>query len=220
MTPPARLLKPGLYAITDSNLLPGDSVLTAVEAAVRGGATLVQYRDKTSSLAERTRLAKSLTSLCQAFQVPLIINDEPELALISGASGVHLGQTDGDLPLARQQLGNQAILGATCHGDIALADSACRAGADYLAFGRFFQSSTKPGAPSAELPVLAAAKQFGRPLVAIGGITLENGANLIQAGADHLAVVGGLFDCDDIEQRARAFSELFQRFHPHYQSPQ
>lgn len=218
MTAFTKGLKPGLYAITDSELLPGDSVLAAVEAAIRGGAALVQYRDKSSSASERIRLARGLKTICQAGQVPLIINDDAELARRVGADGVHLGQTDGDLRDARALLGSNAIIGATCHGDLALAKAADAAGADYLAFGRFFRSSTKPGARPSEVAVLTAARKLGHPVVAIGGITLENGAELINAGADYLAVVGGLFDTDNIEQRAQEFTELFRRHHPYFQS--
>lgn len=212
-------MTPGLYVITDSTLLPGDRVLSAVAAAIRGGATLVQYRDKTGSNTEQYRLASKLQDLCRIAGVPLIINDSPQLALNSHASGVHLGLTDGNLKEARARLGQNALIGATCHGDLTLARTAVSAGADYVAFGRFFQSTTKPGAPAADLSVLSDARSLGVPVVAIGGITLENGAQLIEAGADFLAVVGGLFEADDIEQQARSFTQLFHRCHPYFQAP-
>lgn len=209
---------PGLYAITDSTLLPGDSVLSAVAAAIRGGATLVQYRDKTNTDTVRRRLAIELQKICEAGGVPLIINDSPQLALDSHASGVHLGLTDGNLKEVRTRLGQSALIGSTCHGNLEHASTAVAAGADYVAFGRFFQSATKPVAPPAAMSVLAEAKYLRVPVVAIGGVTLENGGRLIEAGADFLAVVGGLFEADDIEQQARSFTELFNRCHPYFQT--
>lgn len=219
MTGFAKGMVPGLYVITDSTLLPGDSVLSAVAAAIRGGATLIQYRDKSSSGTEQYRLAGELQKLCGASNVPLIINDSPQLALDCQASGVHLGLTDGNLKEARARLGQTALIGATCHGNLELASTAVAAGADYVAFGRFFQSTTKPGAPPADMSVLTQAKSLGVPVVAIGGVTLENGAPLIEAGADFLAVVGGLFEADDIEQQARSFTELVHRYHPYFLAP-
>ncbi|MBN7768456.1 thiamine phosphate synthase [Marinobacter daepoensis] len=209
-------LRPGLYAITDNRLTPPETLIPAVEAALRGGARLVQYRDKGSSAAERLSQAQDLSSLCQSFAVPLLINDDPELAIRVGAAGVHLGQNDCALSDARRRLGDEAIIGITCHHSMELARSAAVNGADYLAFGRFYHSDTKPGAPPASPEVLGEARTLGVPVTAIGGITRTNAEPLIRAGADLLAVVGGLFggQPDDIEARALAFSQLFARHHP------
>jgi thiamine-phosphate pyrophosphorylase len=211
-------LNPGLYAITDSQLMPPDKLIASVEAALRGGAVLVQYREKKATLVERVRHATDLQTLCQNACVPLLINDDIELAIRVGASGVHLGQTDGSLAAARSRLGNEAIIGITCHSDLALATTAHKSGADYLAFGRFFHSATKPEAPAANPAVLTEAVHFNRPLTAIGGITLDNGASLIRAGADMLAVIGGLFSGtpEDIERRAKQFRLLFEQHHPFF----
>ncbi|MFL1456203.1 thiamine phosphate synthase [Marinobacter sp. GN3S48] len=219
-TPFPKRLTPGLYAITDSDLLPEDKLLPAVEAALSGGAVLVQYRDKHSSAVTRLNQARRLVAACRNAGVPLIINDDPDLAQRVGADGVHLGQTDGSLLDARKKLGDGAIIGATCHGDVALAAKASGEGADYLAFGRFFGSTTKPDAPPAELSILAEARQYQRPLTAIGGITTLNGGDLIKAGADMLAVVGGLFggSPEHTEQQAQAFARLFAAHHPLFQS--
>lgn len=218
MTAPlfAKGLRPGLYAITDSTLLPDDALVPSVEAALRGGAVLVQYREKHLPRAERMRQATALNKCCQEYGVPLIINDDPELALACNAAGVHLGQQDISMAEARTLLGDDAIVGATCHGQLELAERAVAHGADYLAFGRFYTSGTKPGAPAATPEVLADADRFGLPRTAIGGITVDNGAPLIRAGADLLAVVGGLFSGDTahIEERARAFTRLFAEHHP------
>ncbi|MDX1800271.1 MAG: thiamine phosphate synthase [Marinobacter sp.] len=206
-------IRPGLYAITDNHLLPDERLIPAVEAAVQGGAVMVQYRDKAGSSTLRLKQARALRSICDNAGVALIINDDAELARRVGAAGVHLGQTDGTPDAARKLLGDHAIIGVTCHADLELARRAVAAGADYLAFGRFFASATKPDAPPASADVLGAARQFDRPVVAIGGISLENGGRLVEAGADLLAVVGGLFGADDIEHRARKFCQLFERTH-------
>lgn len=213
----AKGLRPGLYAITDSQWLPDDmQLLHGVAAAIRGGAVLVQYREKHLDADSKHRQASALARLCHQQGVPLIINDDPQLARQCGADGVHIGQTDGSVEIARGLLGRDAIIGVTCHGDLELAQMAASRGADYLAFGRFFKSGTKPGAPPARHSILGEAATLGLPRTAIGGITLENGAPLIRAGADLLAVIGGLFDGgpEHIEARARAFTRLFAEHHP------
>ncbi|WP_420890908.1 thiamine phosphate synthase [Marinobacter suaedae] len=214
-------LRPGLYAVTDTTLTPPDTLLASVEAALRGGAVLIQYREKQAPEAERLRQARDLQALCRNAGVPLLINDDADLARRCGAAGVHLGQGDMAATRARSILGEQAIIGVTCHSELELAANACEAGADYLAFGRFFPSGTKPDAPAARASVLTRAKAFGRPVSAIGGITIDNGTPLIQAGADLLAVIGGLFggSIDDIEQRAKKFSRLFEQHHPLFSLP-
>ncbi|KEF30337.1 Thiamin-phosphate pyrophosphorylase [Marinobacter nitratireducens] len=214
-------LKPGLYAITDSKLTPPDTLAASVEAALSGGAVLVQYREKFAPGPERLRQATDLQRLCRDAGVPLIINDDPELAARVGAAGAHLGQDDQALIDARTLLGADAIIGITCHDRLDLARSADASGADYLAFGRFFTSSTKPGAPPAKPAVLREARQFGKPITAIGGVTADNGAELILAGADLLAVVGGLFGGTpaQIEQRAKHFVRLFEQHHPLFTLP-
>lgn len=216
----AKGLRPGLYAVTDSHLLPADRLLVGVEAALRGGAVLVQYREKNAPQPERLKQAQNLATLCANAHVPLIINDDPELARRCGAAGVHLGQSDGSLAAAKRELGDHAIIGATCHADLALASRADGDGADYLAFGRFFNSTTKPDAPMAAPSVLTSSRRYGKPVTAIGGITTDNGESLIHAGADLLAVVGGLFDGDaaTIEERALRFSRLFAQHHSFFSS--
>ena len=201
----------GLYAITDSELLKG-KLLPYVEAALKGGATLLQYRDKSSDDARRLREAEALRELCNRHGAALIINDDAELAARLGV-GLHLGQGDGSLSAARALLGREAIIGGTCHAQLELAEAAAREGASYVAFGRFFNSNTKPGAPAADVELLAAAQaRINLPIVAIGGVTLDNAPELIAHGASMVAVVHGLFGADsaaEVERRARAFSALF-----------
>ena len=202
----------GLYAVTDSQLLAG-KFLSYVEAALDGGVTLLQYRDKSGDETRRLREASALLKLCERYKTRLIINDDAEVAARLGV-GVHLGQTDGSLPDARALLGHKAIVGATCHSQVELADKAKADGATYVAFGRFFNSNTKPGAPTCSLDLLdQARKQLHLPICAIGGITLDNAAALVTHGVDLLAVVHGLFGADstaEVTRRARAFNELLK----------
>jgi thiamine-phosphate pyrophosphorylase len=197
----------GLYAITDPLLLDESRLLGACDAALRGGARLLQYRDKPAGDQQRLQRAASLRDLCRDHGALLLINDDPLLAARVGADGVHIGQSDGGLARARQILGPAAIIGVTCHGSADLAIAATEAGANYVAFGRFYASRTKPAASSAEPAVLATPLTIAK--VAIGGITPDNAAPLLAAGADILAVIHGLFGADDIEARARQFSRLF-----------
>ncbi|MBB4820071.1 thiamine phosphate synthase [Pseudomonas sp. TUM22785] len=202
----------GLYAITDSALLADGRLLPYVEAALKGGARLLQYRDKSGDDARRLREADALRELCARHGAQLIINDDAELAARLSV-GVHLGQGDGSLAAARALLGRNAIIGGTCHANLEFAAAAVREGASYIAFGRFFNSNTKPGAPAATPELLDEAKRrFALPLVAIGGVTQDNAPELIARGADLIAVIHALFAADspaEVERRARAFSALF-----------
>ena len=199
----------GLYAITDRSLLAG-KLLESVEAVLRGGAIVVQYRDKSTDTVRRTAEASALLALCQKYGCPLLINDDVELAALIGADGVHLGQTDDSLLAARQRLGPKAIIGATCHDSLDFAAAAAAAGADYLAFGAFYASSTKPLAALARLDTLRAARdRFHLPIVAIGGITADNAVPLLAAGAGAVAVIADLWLTADIEARARTYQTLF-----------
>jgi len=203
----------GLYAITDSQLLAG-KFLSYVEAALEGGVTLLQYRDKGSDESRRLREATALLKLCERYKTRLIINDDADLAARLDV-GVHMGQTDGSLTDARGLLGHKAIVGATCHGSLEMAEKAKADGATYIAFGRFFNSNTKPGAPAIELDVLRQARaRFNLPIAVIGGITLENAPPLVEHGADLLAVVHGLFGAEntqEVTRRARAFNALLKK---------
>ncbi len=196
----------GLYAITDPGLLPGERLLTGVEAALRGGARVIQYRDKLANANERRERAKRLLDCCHHYGALLFINDDAELAQQVGADGVHRGQSDD----AHQPLPVGLLSGVTCHGDLALAERAAAHGVDYLAFGRFFDSPTKPTAPPCSLATLQAARtRFALPLLVIGGVTPDNGAPLIAAGADMIAAISGVFAADDIEAAARRYTQLF-----------
>ena len=202
----------GLYAITDSRLIPADRLVDAVSHAIAGGAVLVQYRDKESAPQLRRAQAIALQTLCEAHDVPLIINDDVELALDCGAAGVHLGRDDADLDAARARLGAGAIIGVSCYADLERAREAAAAGADYLAFGRFFPSETKPEAMPANPELLRVARrELDLPLCAIGGITPANAPQLLEAGADLLAVIHGLFGQPDVRAAASRFQSLFKK---------
>lgn len=207
---PASILR-GLYVIADSSLSSSHSALhNKVEQAIQGGARIVQIRDKrpTPDIEEIRNIAR----LCKQYKIPLLINDSIELAIQVYADGVHLGQSDTNLKEARQRLGESAIIGITCHDDLTLAKQAEAEGAGYVAFGRFFQSQTKPDAPPADIKILRQARQeLQIPIVAIGGITPDNGGSLIHAGADMLAVINGVFGQTDITTAAQQFSQLFKQ---------
>jgi thiamine-phosphate pyrophosphorylase len=202
-----RRLGHGLYAITDG---PRADLLPAAREALEGGAAMLQYRDKTRDAARRLHEARALKALCAEFGVPLIINDDVELARASAAAGVHLGEDDPAIAEARTALGSGAIIGVSCYDSLRRAHDAAGAGADYLAFGAFFPSITKPDARHAKPGLLRDARAFGLPLVAIGGITPENGGSLVAAGADFLAVISALFGARDVRTAASGFAALFQ----------
>jgi thiamine-phosphate pyrophosphorylase len=199
----------GLYAVTRETDDTAQ-LLREVAAALKGGASVVQYRDKSGDVARQHEQASELLALCQQYRVPFIVNDSLRLADLIGADGVHLGRDDGALREARIILGAQRIIGVSCYQSLDLALAAQAAGADYVAFGSFYPSTTKPDAPRAELALLQqASREIQLPIVAIGGIMPANAEALIDAGADAIAVINALFDAPDIEARARKFAELF-----------
>lgn len=200
----------GLYAIADSAYLDAAAFAPAVRAALDGGARVLQYRDKTSDPATRETLARELNALCRERDVPFLINDDVSLAAGIGAAGVHLGRDDPGIGQARAALGPHALIGVSCYNDLGRARAAASGGADYVAFGRFFPSRTKPQAVPATAALLRAARaELTIPIVAIGGITPENGGALIRAGADALAVIEGVFGQPDIRAAAARYAQLF-----------
>lgn len=216
MTPHPSPLTPyalrGLYAITPSALCGEPQRLhAAVSAALAGGARLLQYRDKNRDAGQRRTIARELLKLCKHYQVPLIINDDAQLAAETGADGVHIGMSDAPLAQARALLGPRGIVGVTCGNQLERALAAQAGGASYVSFGRFYDSRTKPDAPPAGIETLhKAAAAIQIPVCAIGGLTPHNAAPLIAAGADMIAAVGGVFDAPDIKTAAQEYSRLFQ----------
>lgn len=199
----------GLYGITVDNDL---NVEVNVQAALDGGAKIIQFRDK-SKLPNREQVADNIASLCRQYDALYIINDDLELAKQVNADGVHLGRDDLDIKAAKKVIGDK-IIGVSCYNTLELAVEAEQLGADYVAFGRFFPSVTKPDAVTANIELLREARnQLSLPIVAIGGITTANAESLIQAGANSVAVIDGLFNQkfnqQSIKKTAQEFSKLF-----------
>lgn len=199
----------GLYAITDPELM-GTDLITKAEQAIHGGIKILQYRNKKAPLSQQEQEARTLAQLCEKHNVLFIINDNVELAINVNADGVHLGQKDTHIQKARERLGEKKIIGVTCNNQLEFAQVAQSQGADYVAFGRFFNSQTKPSAPQAALSLLKdATKSITIPIVAIGGITHETAPTLLKEGADMLAVIQGVFGQADVLKATRQLVELF-----------
>ncbi|MGD8525096.1 MAG: thiamine phosphate synthase [Thioalkalispiraceae bacterium] len=199
----------GLYVITDPQLCQ-DKLIAQVEQALAGGARLVQYRNKTASEQEKRQQAEQLRSVCKQHQRLFIVNDDVLLAKAVDADGVHIGQQDAKIEQARTLLGEDKIIGVSCNNRLDWALSAQQRGADYVAFGRFFASHTKPDAPPADIQLLQQAhQQLQVPIVAIGGITPHNARQLVAAGADMLAVINAVFAAPNILQAAQQFQKHF-----------
>lgn len=199
----------GLYAVTPDE--PDTVALVEkVRASLKGGARLVQYRNKTAGGPVRREQASALVRLCRGAGVPLIVNDDLELAIALDADGVHLGRDDANLGDARRRLAPGKLLGASCYDRLDAARSAIEQGADYVAFGAAFATAIKPQAPRASLALYTEARTaLGVPIVAIGGITPENARALKAAGVDAVAVISALFGAPDVESRAREFGTIF-----------
>ena len=207
--PPGTEGPKGLYPITPDE--PDTAHLLARVRPVLPCATWLQYRNKAADPATRRAQVEALLPLCRAHGVPLLVNDDWRLAADCGADGAHLGEDDGDLRTARAALGPGAILGASCYDSLALAERAVAAGASYVAFGAFFPTSTKATTRRATPALLRDSAALRVPRVAIGGITPDNAGSLVAAGADLLAVVGGVFASPDPVAAARAYLHAFGR---------
>lgn len=191
----------GLYAITPER---GDAaaLLTAVRAAIDGGARTVQYRRKGLAPPVQRAEAAALCRLCRERGVLFLVNDDPALAAAVGADGVHVGEDDADLAAARGAVGPEALVGVSCYNDLERARRAVAQGADYVAFGSLFPSMVKPGARRASLDLVRAGALLGVPVVGIGGIDATNAGSVIEAGASAVAVISGIFDADDVARAA------------------
>lgn len=203
----------GLYAITDPNLMQ-DKILQKAEQAILGGISILQYRNKTASATQQLKEAKELALLCKKHNVLFIINDNIELALQVDADGLHLGQSDTPLLEARKQLPADKIIGVSCNNKIELALTAQKHGADYIAFGRFFSSQTKPEAPQAELALLQQAhNKIIIPIVAIGGITPEAAPALMKQGVNMIAAINGIFAQHDVYLATQSYVVAMKKNH-------
>ena len=196
----------GLYAITP-DLNDTEQLCRMVEDSLIGGVRVLQYRNKQADSVLRITQSRALLAICKSYKVPLIINDDVKLCLAIDADGVHIGGSDGDITTTKNRIGDK-ILGASCYNQLELAQSAQAAGADYVAFGACFSSSTKPNAVKADLSLFKQASNLGVPAVAIGGITLENAGEVMDAGANAVAVISALYGAADIKAQAMAFGRL------------
>ncbi len=200
----------GLYLVTDARLAPDEHLRSAVEAALNGGARIVQYRDKSDDAARRRAQALALRELCSRHGALFLVNDDVALAQACGADGVHLGREDMPIETARVRLGEAAIIGVSCYDQLSLALDAQARGADYVAFGAFFPSGVKPEAVRAPVALLSRAREaLQLPICAIGGITAENGAPLIRHGADMLAVISAVLARENVACAAHEIHQLF-----------
>ncbi len=204
----------GLYAITDESLMPAETFEDRAEAALSAGVRIIQYRNKSSDREQKYQQVKALKQLCKKHETLLIINDDLELAYEVDADGVHIGKDDSSLQQARQQLGQDKIIGVSCYNRLELAQAAIEAGADYIAFGSFFASAIKPDAPVATQQLISHIKRESSvPVCCIGGIRADNCQPLIDAGADMLAVISEIFAHPtpaDIYAATARFGPFFQ----------
>lgn len=202
----------GLYGITSQDMLLDNVLLLhKVKQALKGGMTILQYRNKHQPRLQSTDDLMCLKQLCHEYKALFIINDDAELCLQIGADGVHLGKDDGDLVYAREILGQKSIIGVSCYNDVSLAQRAKQQGASYIAFGAFYKSVTKPNAGIASINLIGQAKSLKLPICCIGGITVDNSKALIKEGSDMLAVVSELFDAKDIEFKAKKITQSFKQ---------
>lgn len=199
----------GLYVIADTGVIAAGSLLEKTSQALAGGARLIQYRDKTNDDVRRRDECDGLLTRCRQYNAMFVVNDDVELALDIGADGVHLGKLDVLPAAARKRAGKRLLIGASCYNELERATQFHKDGADYLAFGRFYPSAVKPGAPQANPALLADAKSLSLPLAAIGGIDADNATPLIDAGADMIAVISAVFATPDTEAQCRRLAALF-----------
>ena len=201
----------GLYAITPDRAMPLRALIFEVEEALRGGARLVQYRRKGLAPEQALPEVKALVASCERHDALLFVNDDVMLADAAGAHGVHLGRDDGDYCALAGDKSRRLLLGVSCYNSLALARAAAAAGVDYVAFGSVYATSTKPDAVHCPHAVLSAARaELTLPIVAIGGITPDNAAHVIEAGADFVAAIGGVFKQASTFENAARYARLFK----------
>jgi thiamine-phosphate pyrophosphorylase len=201
----------GLYAITPDTTST-DALARIADEALRGGIDFLQYRNKLAGASLRKEQAQMLLRMARAFNVPLIVNDDVALAAQIDADGAHVGRDDGEVSAARRALPGK-LLGASCYASLEAARAAIADGADHVAFGSVFSSVTKPGATRVPLELFSRARNLGVPLIAIGGITLDNAGLAVSAGADCIAVISDLFGAPDIAGRAARYRSIFEKLH-------
>ena len=201
----------GLYVIVDADCIGTEEIHSATHEVLSAGVKIIQYRDKINNQNKRFNIAKQLRELTQQYSCILIINDDIKLTKMVEADGVHLGKHDDSIVKARKKLGNYKIIGASCYNNYENAQQAINASADYIAFGSFYPSSTKPNALKANLELLKRAKQdFDLPICAIGGISHKNVPELMKAGADMIAVISSIFNTSSPMQAVQEYLSIIQ----------
>jgi thiamine-phosphate pyrophosphorylase len=199
----------GLYAIADTGTIDDAELVEKVGQVLEGGCRVLQYRDKSNDKEKRLQQATELRGMCRHSSTVFIINDDAELAMQVNADGVHCGRDDAAISETKSRYPG-LLIGASCYNSLERARQVADEGADYLAFGRFFSSQTKPEAVAADIDILQQAKQqFEQPIVAIGGIMTENAGILISSGASAVAVISGVFCATDPYLSSKEICALF-----------
>ena len=202
----------GLYVIVDAACIGTNEMISKTQEVLSAGVSIIQYRDKKNQATKKSQIAQQLRNITHDYQSLLIINDDVELACSIDADGIHLGKDDMAIELARKSLGQHKIIGASCYASFENAKPAIEASADYIAFGSFYPSPTKPHAPRAKIELLKRAKQtFSTPVCAIGGITTTNASDIYKAGADMIAVISSVFNASS---PSRAVQEYLTQIQP------
>jgi thiamine-phosphate pyrophosphorylase len=201
----------GLYLVTP-DWDDTQKLLEITEQALRGGAALVQYRHKSASLALRREQAELLLELCHIYERPFVVNDYVDLCIAIGADGVHVGGTDTSVAQVRAILGPDKIVGASCYGDLQLARDAHQDGASYIAFGGFYPSRVKKYPVTTSFDIIAKSKiEIPLPSIVIGGMTCDNAAPLVAAGANMVAAISSIYTATDPMLAAQGFSALYDQ---------
>ena len=199
----------GLYVIADAACIGADKIISKTDEVLSAGVKIIQYRDKVSTQNNRYKLAEKLRKLTQDYKCLLLINDDAQLASSVDADGVHLGKDDISIEDTRRSLGKDKIIGASCYANYVNVQPAITASADYIAFGSFFPSLTKPNAPRAGIELIQQAKRdYKISVCAIGGITPENAHSLLEAGADMIAVISAVFNASSPKHAVQEYLSL------------
>jgi len=200
----------GLYVISDDIFTPKGTLIAQVEEALKGGARVVQLRDKKNNLDSIKNMAFELEKLCKKYNAVFILNDKVELAIELGLSGLHIGKSDHHR-VEEIRKNFAGYLGVSCYGDVAFGKKMQDIGVDYVAFGSFFASPTKPHSNVVDLEVLKKAKQeLNIPICAIGGLNSDNIADIMQHKPDMIALISDIWKSENIQNRAQFFASLYE----------
>jgi len=201
----------GLYAITP-DMADSNTLIQKTQLAIEGGAFMVQYRSKIDDRDVKIQQCAAILRLCREYKIPCIVNDDVDMCRNLEADGVHLGEKDENIAEVRHILGEDAIIGSSCYDQLNRAKQDQEEGASYVVFGAMFETQSKPHAPRATLELLREAKsQIQIPIVAVGGITMNNAHDVIETGIDAIAVINSLFEAKTIKETAEIFFKMFHK---------